>query len=133
MPSGLNVLIVSGNLGRDPDMHYTPQGTAVTKLSVAVNRWDGKQEVTSWLPVVVFGKIAESCGTYLNKGSKVEVIGELSIRKYQDKDGVDRLWTECIASKVVFLSSKGSGAGAPPEPPPDSEEYAGEEHAGAHF
>ena len=101
----MNVLVLSGNLGREPDMSYTPNALAVTNFTIAVNQWDGqkKAEVAMWVRVVCFDKLAERCNTYLKKGSKVEVVGSLRIREYNDKDGNRRWSTECLAKEVIFL------------------------------
>lgn len=123
-------LVLVGNLGRDPEMRYTPNGTAVTSLSVATSRRystaDGQQkEETVWFRVSVWGKQAEPCNQYLSKGSKVLVEGTL----VPDENGGPRIWTgsdgkprasfEVRANTVRFLSSKresgqaASVAGAP--------------------
>ena len=105
MASSINVLILSGNLGREPEMIYTEKGLAVTNFSVAVGVWDGQKraEATMWVKVVCFDKLAERCNTYLKKGSKVEVVGSLRIREYNDKDGNRRWSTECLAKEVNFI------------------------------
>lgn len=114
-------LVLVGNLGRDPEMRYTPNGTAVTSLSVATSRRyttaDGQQkEETTWFRVSVWGKQAEPCNQYLAKGSKVLVEGTL----VPDENGGPRVWTgsdgkprasfEVRATTVRFLSSKREGA-----------------------
>jgi len=110
-------LILVGNLGRDPEMRYTPNGAAVTSLSVATSRKyttaDGQQkEETAWFRVSVWGKQAESCNQYLTKGSKVLVEGALvpdengGPRIWTDKEGKPRASFEVRAVGVRFLSSK---------------------------
>lgn len=101
----MNITIITGNLGKDPDMHYTDQGTAVTKFSVAVTDYVGGKEKTTWFPVVVFGTVAENCDKYLGKGSKVGVEGRIDISSYE-KDSIKRTYTSLIASRVEFLSPK---------------------------
>jgi single-strand DNA-binding protein len=115
-------LVLVGNLGRDPEMRYTPQGTAVTTLSVATSRRyntaDGQQkEETLWFRVSVWGKQAETVNQYLAKGSKVLVEGSLvgdesgSPRIWSGQDGKPRASFEVRANTVRFLSSKRDGAG----------------------
>jgi single-strand DNA-binding protein len=120
-------LTIIGNLGRDPEMRYTPSGQAVTTLNVATTRkWagnDGKQhEETMWIRVSVWGKQAETCNQYLSKGSKVFVEGRLNGQTLADGKTVEpRVWTdqggthrasyEMTASEVKFLSGRGEGGG----------------------
>jgi single-strand DNA-binding protein len=116
-------IILVGNLGRDPEMRYTPSGQAVTSLNVAVDDsyTDGSgQRVkrTIWFRISVWGKQAESCNTYLHKGSKVLVEGRLTPdpntggpRIFQRQDGTSGASFEIMASTVRFLSSKGEGSG----------------------
>lgn len=115
-------LVLVGNLGRDPEMRYTPNGTAVTQLSVATSRkWTDAsgqlKEETAWFRVSVFGKQAESCNQYLAKGRKVLVEGDLVVdektggpRVYQRKDGTYGASFEVRANTVRFLSPKGEGS-----------------------
>ncbi|MBI5651317.1 MAG: single-stranded DNA-binding protein [Chloroflexi bacterium] len=116
-------LVLVGNLGNDPEMRYTPQGTPVTKLSVATSRKyttaDGQQkEETAWFRVNVFGKQAEACNQYLTKGRQVLVEGRLqadengSPRVWTDKEGKPRASFEVFAESVRFLGSKREGAPA---------------------
>ncbi len=114
-------LVLVGNLGRDPEMRYSPNGTAVTNMSVATSRkWTDAQgqlkEETAWFRVSVFGKQAETCNQYLAKGRKVLVEGDLVIdektggpRVYQRKDGSYGASFEVRATTVRFLSPKGEG------------------------
>lgn len=114
-------LVLVGNLGRDPEMRYTPNGTAVTQLSVATSRkWTDAsgqlKEETAWFRVSVFGKQAETCNQYLAKGRKVLVEGDLIVdektggpRVYQRKDGTYGASFEVRANTVRFLSPKGEG------------------------
>jgi single-strand DNA-binding protein len=115
-------LVLVGNLGRDPEMRYTPNGTAVTQLSVATSRkWTDAsgqlKEETAWFRVSVFGKQAETCNQYLAKGRKVLVEGDLVVdektggpRVYQRKDGTYGASFEVRANTVRFLSPKGEGS-----------------------
>ncbi|CCF82777.1 single-stranded DNA-binding protein [Nitrolancea hollandica] len=120
----LNKIQIIGNLGRDPEMRYTPGGTPVTEFSVAVNRpprrgQDGQAtEETDWFRVVCWDKLAEITDQYLKKGSRVYIEGRLQIRKYTGNDGVDRTSVEIIARDMLMLSGREEGG------------YAGREEGG---
>jgi single-strand DNA-binding protein len=111
----LNKAILIGNLGKDPELSYTASGVAVAKFSIATNeRWkdqDGNlQERTEWHNIVVWRKLAEICGQYLKKGSKVYLEGKLQTRSWDDKNtGVKRYTTEIVADDMIMLDAKGSG------------------------
>ncbi|HEX8733180.1 MAG: single-stranded DNA-binding protein [Chloroflexota bacterium] len=117
----MNKIFIIGNLGRDPELNYTPSGTAVTKFSVADSRrWRDKQsgeqrEETTWFNVVAWNQLAETCNQYLHKGSKVFIEGRMSSRKYTDKDGNERTAWDVTANDMQMLDPKGqsssSGAG----------------------
>lgn len=100
--SGVNKVIIVGRLGQDPEVRYTPSGSAVANLSVATSEtWKDKesgerQEKTEWHRVVMFGRIAEVAGEYLRKGAQVYLEGKLQTRKWQDREGVDRYTTEVV-------------------------------------
>jgi len=104
--SGLNQVVLIGNLTRDPELRYTPDGTPVTSFTVAVNRpfvnRQGEREA-DFVPVVVWRKRAETCSEYLMKGSQVAVEGRLQVRNYEDKDGIKKWVTEVVARRVDFL------------------------------
>ena len=104
---------IIGNLGRDPEMQYTPSGQSVTKFSVAVNRrWTSngeRQEQTVWYNVNAWGKQAEACNQYLNRGSQVFVEGRLDARMYQRQDGTMGLSLDVQARDVQFLGGGGQG------------------------
>ncbi|OGM08547.1 hypothetical protein A2Z67_01760 [Candidatus Woesebacteria bacterium RBG_13_36_22] len=107
---GYNKILVIGNLGGAPEMRYTPEGKAVANFSVACNRrWHDKDnnlvEDTEWFRIVVWGKQAESCNQYLDKGRQVFIEGRISTHEYTDKDGVTRRQSEVIASAVHYLGS----------------------------
>jgi single-strand DNA-binding protein len=107
----LNKIMLIGNLGRDPELKVTAEGTPVTKFSLAVNRKYKTQtgqtkEETEWFQVVAWRQLAELTERYLHKGSKVYVEGRLTQRKYTDKDGVQRTSVEVQATDVQFLDSK---------------------------
>lgn len=118
MARGVNKVILVGNLGRDPEVRYSPNGSAVANVTLATSEsWKDKnsgekQEKTEWHRVVFFGRLAEIAGEYLKKGSQVYVEGRLQTRKWQDKDGHDRYTTEIVANEMQMLGSRG-GAGAP--------------------
>jgi single-strand DNA-binding protein len=104
----LNKAMIIGNLGRDPEMRYTPNGQAVTQFTVAVNRnfrgQDGNwQEETEWFRVVAWGPLAERTAENLRKGRKVYVEGRLQTRQWEDKDGQKRYTTELVAQQVTAL------------------------------
>src|SRR4051812_18003153 len=113
--SGVNKVILVGNLGADPDMRYTAGGQGVCELRVATTEsWNDKngqkQEKTEWHRVVVWGKRGESAAKYLAKGRQVYVEGRIQTRDYEDKSGTKRYMTEIIASDVQFLGGKGGGS-----------------------
>jgi single-strand DNA-binding protein len=128
----VNKAIIVGNLGRDPEVRFTPSGRAVARFTVATTeRWTDqqgqRQEKTEWHNIVVWGKQAETCGQYLSKGRQVYIEGRITNRSYDDKDGNKRYITEIIAQNVRFLGSAG-GAGRVSESgfvPPPGEEDAG--------
>ena len=108
--------VVVGHLGKDPEMRYTPSGQAVTNFSVATSRkWTGTdgqvQEKTTWFKVTAWGKLAETCNQYLNKGKLVLVEGEVDASAWTGQDGTPRATLELTARNVQFLG--GSGAAAP--------------------
>ena len=117
--ASLNRVLLIGNLTRAPELRYTPSGTAVADLRMAVNRnyttqSGEKREETFFVNVVVWGKQAESSGEYLDKGSSIFVEGRLQTRDWEGKDGQKRSVTEVVAERVQFLSrTMGGGAGAP--------------------
>ncbi len=111
--SGVNKIILVGNLGRDPEVRFAQSGIAVCKLSLAVTERvkdgiDGWKDATEWFRVTLFGKLAENAGQYLQKGRQVYVEGRLKSSKYQDKEGIERTSIEVIANSLQFL---GSGPG----------------------
>ena len=113
MARGINKVILVGNLGRDPEMRYTPSGSAVANLAVATSEsWKDKNtgeqvDKTEWHRVVFFRRLAEIVGEYLKKGSKVYIEGKLQTRKWQDKEGNDRYTTEVVANEMQMLDSRG--------------------------
>lgn len=113
--SSINKVILIGNLGRDPEVRYMPNGTAVCNLALATSRqWKNKesgekQEETEWHRVSMFDRLAEIAGEYLKKGAKVYVEGRLKTRKWQDKDGKDVYTTEVICEEMKMLSGRNDG------------------------
>ena len=111
--SGINKVIIVGNLGQDPEIKYTAGGAAVTTLSIATSdSWKDKdsgmdQERTEWHRVVLWRRLAEIAGEYLKKGSKVYIEGQLQTRKWE-QEGQTRYTTEIIARDMQFLDSRGS-------------------------
>jgi single-strand DNA-binding protein len=131
----LNKVLIIGNLGKDPEVRFTPGGRAVARFPVATSEvWSDqegqRQERTEWHNVVVWGKQAETCGQYLSKGRQVFLEGSIRSRQYDDKDGNKRYITEIVARDVRFLGGGGgrptqdSGVSVPPgeEPGPAVEE-----------
>jgi single-strand DNA-binding protein len=120
----VNKVILIGNLGQDPELRYTSAGVAVATFTLATNEsWkdqDGNtQERTQWHNLVAWRKLAEICGEYLKKGSRIYVEGRLQYRNYDDKNGVKRYVTEIVLDQMMMLDSKGSSHsnGAPQAPP----------------
>jgi single-strand DNA-binding protein len=112
--ASVNKVILIGNLGRDPEVRYTPNGDAVANLSIATTeRWKDKngemQEQTEWHRVAFFGRQAEVCGEYLRKGSSVYVEGRLQTRKWTDKEGNERTTTEIRGDRMQMLGGRGGG------------------------
>ena len=108
--ASVNKAILVGNLGSDPDIRYTPSGTAVANFSLATNeQWtnkDGeKTEKTEWHRIVAWGRLGEICGEYLKKGSQVYIEGRIQTRAWEDRDGNKRYTTEIIAQAMQMLGS----------------------------
>jgi single-strand DNA-binding protein len=108
---GLNKIMIIGNLGRDPEMRYTPAGKAVANFTVAVGRITRdpsgeRAEETEWFRVVAWDRLAETCQEYLKKGAKVYIEGRLQTRKYTDREGVERTSVEVVANEMMMLDSR---------------------------
>lgn len=135
MARGVNKAILVGNLGRDPEVRYSPNGQAVANVTLATSEsWKDKtsgekQEKTEWHRVVFFGRLAEIAGEYLKKGAQIYVEGRLQTRKWTDKDGKDRYTTEIVANDMQMLGSRG-GAGAPSADNFNQDQSASVENAG---
>lgn len=135
---GVNKVILVGNLGQAPEVRYMPNGGAVANLSLATSEtWRDKatgepKEKTEWHRVVLFGKLAEVAGEYLNKGSKVYIEGQLQTRKWQNEQGIDQYTTEIVVKANGSMQMLGSGtqserqtSGNEPAQPPAAAQPAG--------
>ena len=113
----INKVILIGNLGADPELRFTQSGTPVASFRIATTeRWKDKegnpQEQTEWHNIVAWSRLAEICGEYLNKGSRVYIEGKLQTRKWQDQNGNDRYTTEIVAREMKMLTPRGEGGGS---------------------
>jgi len=113
--AGVNKVILVGNLGADPEIRYTPSGTAVANFRLATSETrankDGQKETrTEWHKIVTFGKLAEICGEYLAKGKQVYIEGKIQTRSWDDKDGNKKYMTEIVANTMQMLGGKDSSA-----------------------
>ena len=121
MARGVNKVILVGNLGKDPEVRYSPNGGAVANITIATSEsWKDKtsgekQEKTEWHRVVFFGRLAEIAGEYLKKGAQIYIEGRLQTRKWQDKEGKDRYTTEIVANEMQMLGSREGRGGASAE------------------
>ncbi|MDR2209202.1 MAG: single-stranded DNA-binding protein [Azoarcus sp.] len=127
--ASVNKVILIGNLGRDPELRYMPNGDAVCNVNLATTEsWNDKasgerREITEWHRVTLYRKLAEIAGQYLKKGSQVYFEGRIRTRKWQDKDGADRYTTEIEASEMKMLGRREGGGDAPmprQDTPPDA-------------
>ncbi len=135
MSRGLNKVMIIGNLGRDPEMHYTTSGRPVTTFTVACSRaWNtsegDRHEETEWFNVAAWGKLAETCKQYLVKGSLVYVEGRLQTRTWEDSEGKKHSKTEVVANEAIFLGERSnrahpaeSGAAEAPDNPEPNDEF----------
>ena len=115
--ASLNRMLVIGNLGRDPEMRYTPNGNPVTSFSIATNRrytdtQGERREETEWFTVVAWNQLAEQCNQYLSRGQRAYVEGRLRSSSWQGQDGQTRFRNEIIAERVLFLDRAGGGSGS---------------------
>ncbi len=111
----MNKIMLIGNLGRDPELQVTPDGTPVTKFSLAVNRVTKtssgeRKEETEWFNIVAWRQLAETCEKYLHKGSKVFVEGRLSQRKYTDREGIQRTSIDVTITDMEMLTPKSASS-----------------------
>jgi single-strand DNA-binding protein len=113
--AGINKAIIVGNLGKDPEMRYMPDGRAVANFSIATSEeWKDKatgekKERTEWHRIIAYDKLGEICGEYLSKGRQVYIEGRIQTRSWDDKDGNKRYATEIIALTMQMLGTKGEG------------------------
>jgi single-strand DNA-binding protein len=121
--ASVNKVILIGNIGKDPELKFMPNGDAVCNFNVATSEsWKDKttgekKEATEWHRIVVYRKLAEVCGEYLRKGSSVYIEGKITTRKWTDKENVERYTTEIIASEMRMLGSRPEGKSEPREEP----------------
>jgi len=121
--ASVNLVVLIGNLGKDPEVKYTAGGQAVATFSIACNEsWTDKdsgqkKERTEWVNIVVWGKLAEICGEYLKKGKQVYISGRLQTRSWDDKDGNKRYMTEVVADKMVMLGGTAQSGASPATKP----------------
>lgn len=113
----MNKIILIGHLGRDPELQVTPDGTPVTKFSIAVNRYSRsssgeRKEETDWFNVSAWRQLAETCEKYLHKGSKVYIEGRLSQRKYTDRNGVQQTSLDVTMTEMQMLDPKSASGGS---------------------
>jgi single-strand DNA-binding protein len=111
--ASVNKVILLGNLGQDPEVKYTPQGTVVANFNIATQeRWKGNDgdnhEKTEWHRIVAWGRLGEICGEYLQKGSSVYIEGRIQTKSWEDNDGNKRYTTEIVANSMQMLGSKKS-------------------------
>ncbi len=115
--ASVNKVILVGNLGRDPEVRYSPDGAAICNVSIATtSNWKDKtsgerREETEWHRVVFYNRLAEIAGEYLKKGRPVYVEGRLKTRKWQNKEGVDQYTTEVVADQMQMLGGRDGGDG----------------------
>lgn len=102
----MNKIILTGRLGKDVDVKYTQSGKCVAEFSLAVQEGYGDKKTTTWINIVAWDKLAETCGNYLSKGMSVLVEGRLQIRSYDGKDGQKKYVTEVVAQSIEFLERK---------------------------
>jgi single-strand DNA-binding protein len=116
--ASVNKVILIGNLGKDPELRYTPGGSAVTNFPIATNeRWKDKngqpQERTEWHNIVLWGRLAEIANEYLKKGSPVYIEGRLQTRSWEDRDGNKRYTTEVVGNQMQMLGREVGAGGGP--------------------
>lgn len=133
----VNKAILVGNLGKDPELRYTPSGTAVCTFSLATtdrfkNKQGEQQERTEWHNIVVWAGLAEICGKYLTKGKQVYIEGRIQNRSYDDRDGNKRYISEIVANEMQMLSRTGDqGGGGSSRPATPSTDFSAGPSAGS--
>lgn len=133
--AGFNKVILMGNLTRNPELRYTPSGTPVASFGLATSRrfkqGDELKEEVCFVDIVVFGKQAEHCGQYLNKGNGAIIEGRLQQRRWETEDGQKRSKHEVVAQTVTFMPKRGEpgAVGSSESPAPDEVNFESDEHA----
>ncbi len=134
--ASVNKVILVGNLGRDPEVRYSPDGAALCNVSIATtSSWKDKtsgerREETEWHRIVFYGRLAEVVGEYMRKGRPMYVEGRLRTRKWQNKEGVDQYTTEVVADQMQMLGGRDGASGDSGEPPSNYEGSSGGGSAG---
>jgi len=129
--ASVNKVILVGNLGRDPEVRYSPEGAALCNVSIATtSSWKDKtsgerREETEWHRIVFYGRLAEVVGEYMRKGRPMYVEGRLRTRKWQNKEGVDQYTTEVVADQMQMLGGRDGASGDSGEPPSNFEGSSG--------
>lgn len=138
MSRGVNKVIIIGRLGQDPEMRYSPQGTAFANMTVATSeQWRDKatgeqKEQTEWHRVILSGKLAEIAGEYLRKGSEVYLEGKLRTRKWTDQSGAEKYTTEVlvgVGGTMQMLGSKQDSSQQPKQQPPQKQQRQSPQHS----
>lgn len=129
MGRGLNKVMIIGQVGREPEMRYTPSGRPVTSFSVATSRsWTSaegeRREETEWFNVVAWGSLAEICKAHLSKGQQVYVEGRLQTRGWEDESGKRHFRTELVANEMILLGERRTNQSYDPDYDDDSGDYA---------
>ena len=123
MPRTINRIELLGRVGTDPELRYTPMGTAVTRVRLATDRPTRKAEPEAdWHTVICWGKLAEAVNTYVQKGGRIYLSGRLVHRSYEDSHGEQRFQAEVHAQEVVFLDARPGNANGSAEPDPRGDE-----------
>ena len=117
-----SILVVCGNIGREPDLRFNNDGLAILKFSVAGESGYKDKKTTTWWNCVLFGKQAENMAKHLTKGSKVLVTGEPSVRAYTNKDGAEKWAAECVAKDVSFVGGKPAAQAEPEQAQTEAED-----------
>ena len=132
-----NKIIIVGNLGRDPELRYTPQGTPVCSFTLATNerrkdKTGEMQDQTTWFRITLWGRQAETASQYLTKGRPVYIEGRLRVEEWTDRDGKPRHTLEVHATEMQFIGSGGGGGGGARAEEPHAERPAASEPATGH-
>lgn len=137
----VNKVILVGRLGKDPELRYTPAGTAVVTFSMATtenykDRDGNRQEKTEWHNIVAWRQLAEICGKFLHKGKQIYIEGKIQTRSYDDRDGNKRYITEVVADQMQMLGSRddnqgGGGYGGQQDSDQSSTQHGGQQRSGS--